>query len=370
MIEPQRSNCNETAMPTEKVGPLPVHGATGSRRGRYLAVATLALLSPFLAEIVFGATPVSRVGSLAPLLLLYGGGSVLIRELSRRGGGGWRTVFLLGAAFALIEEGPIMQTMFSPDLFGAGACGGRAWGVNWIWIEALLGYHTIWSIAIPIALTEMAFPQERRTPWLGKAGLAGALASYGLGAVAIAVAFRRFVTPDFRAPAGLLALTGLAAAGLVFWALRLSPRPGGAGLSEGAPSKQSDVGWGVFALGAASLWLRLFALPAAFRVRPRVYGVMALAAACAWSCIGFLGRRSASEGWGDKRWLALATGAVGASILDSFRVIASASRFDRGAHAIACIVMLAVLGLVANRMRSRPLQHSAKPNRSGKSFVH
>jgi len=61
---------------------------------RLVPVITLALLSPFVAEILFGATPLSRVSSLLPLTLLYGGGAVLIREMARRFGPGWYRIAL------------------------------------------------------------------------------------------------------------------------------------------------------------------------------------------------------------------------------------------------------------------------------------
>ena len=51
---------------------------------RYAPVFTLAFLAPFIAEFLFGATPISRIGGFVFLLLLYGGGAVLIRELARR----------------------------------------------------------------------------------------------------------------------------------------------------------------------------------------------------------------------------------------------------------------------------------------------
>src|ERR1035438_7385206 len=65
---------------------------------RNVPVLTLALLSPFVAEILFGATPLSRLASLPPLILLYGGGAVLIRELARRISSGWDRVAWLAAA--------------------------------------------------------------------------------------------------------------------------------------------------------------------------------------------------------------------------------------------------------------------------------
>ncbi len=42
---------------------------------RYLPVLALLLLSPFIAEFLFGTTPLSSLGGFLPLVALYGGGA-------------------------------------------------------------------------------------------------------------------------------------------------------------------------------------------------------------------------------------------------------------------------------------------------------
>ncbi len=80
----------------------------------YAPVFTLALLAPFIAEFLLGATPISRLEGFVVLALLYGGGAVLIRELvRRRSGSGWGRIVVLGAAYALIEEGLAVQSFSS-----------------------------------------------------------------------------------------------------------------------------------------------------------------------------------------------------------------------------------------------------------------
>jgi hypothetical protein len=61
----------------------------------------------------------------------------------------------LGAAYAFVEEGLVIQSFFNPTLFRAGEIGGRALGVNFVWCEWAVGYHILWSLLIPIALTEV-----------------------------------------------------------------------------------------------------------------------------------------------------------------------------------------------------------------------
>ena len=48
---------------------------------RLVPVLTLFVLSPFVAEVLFGATPLSNLGALFVVLPLYGGGAVLVREI-------------------------------------------------------------------------------------------------------------------------------------------------------------------------------------------------------------------------------------------------------------------------------------------------
>lgn len=72
---------------------------------RYAPVLVLFILSPLIAEFLFGATPVSNLPALLPSLAVYGGGAVLIRELARRRGSGWGRIALLGAAYAIVERG-------------------------------------------------------------------------------------------------------------------------------------------------------------------------------------------------------------------------------------------------------------------------
>jgi hypothetical protein len=86
---------------------------------RYAPVLVLLMVSPLVAEVCFGAIPVSNLGALLPGLAAYGGGAVLIRELARRRGSGWGRIALLGAADALDagwSYGRIMQMYFGERL--------------------------------------------------------------------------------------------------------------------------------------------------------------------------------------------------------------------------------------------------------------
>jgi hypothetical protein len=105
---------------------------------------------------------------LLTLVVLYGGGAVIIRELTFRWGKGWRSILLLGAAYGIIEEGLMVKSFFDPNWMDLGALGtyGRWLGVNWIWSLELTAYHMVISIAIPILLVNLLYPNEGDRSWV------------------------------------------------------------------------------------------------------------------------------------------------------------------------------------------------------------
>ncbi len=76
----------------------------------------LALLSPIMAEMLSGSSPplefFAGLGFVF-LIPLYGGGALLVRELTIRWDKGWATVIALGAAYGIIEEGIAVKSFFA-----------------------------------------------------------------------------------------------------------------------------------------------------------------------------------------------------------------------------------------------------------------
>src|SRR5690625_405723 len=151
---------------------------------RFAAVLTLVLLAPFTGELLLGNLPADPAGwavMLIPLILLYGGGALLIREVARRLGRGYPTMLLLAIAYGLIEEGFVIGTLFNPDYLGLSLLD-HGWvpalGTSPIWSIYVVGIHSVWRILVPIVLTEHLFPARARPPWLGSPGLALALLVY------------------------------------------------------------------------------------------------------------------------------------------------------------------------------------------------
>ena len=132
---------------------------------------TLFILAPLFGEVVSGATPVLEFVkpiSLTILILLYGCGALIVRELVIRWDKGWPSLLLLALAYGIYEEGVMMQSFFDPtwgDL-DALAVYGRAAGVNWVWAEQVTLIHALISIACSIAIVEMLFPSRRHCRWV------------------------------------------------------------------------------------------------------------------------------------------------------------------------------------------------------------
>jgi len=195
-------------------------------RGRGRPVAFLLLAAPVIAELCWGTTTVSQAAGLLAQIGLYGCGAILIRETVVRWAGGWPSILLLGAAYGAVEEGLLEPTWFTPRLFPHPY--GVAAGVYWPYALFNIGYHAIFSIGIPIALTETLFPDWRHRPWLGRTGLTVTGSVYVVNAAAIGVAWYTVLQKAaFGIPARLhlpqQAATGVLIVALVIAAHRVAP---------------------------------------------------------------------------------------------------------------------------------------------------
>jgi hypothetical protein len=146
-------------------------------------VLALLVLAPWVGEYLLGNIPLSALVALPFLLPLYGGGALLIREVTRRTGRGWPTILLLGAAYGVIEAGLVDQSLFNPsyDNVEQGTAVVPALGLSLHNAVSFVAGHAIWSIGIPLAIVELLTPSRRTTPWLGRTGLVVAAVLYAFG---------------------------------------------------------------------------------------------------------------------------------------------------------------------------------------------
>ncbi len=270
----------------------------------------LFFLAPAIAELLSGsAPPVEFFSPFGFVLLttLYGSGAILARELTLRWGRGWVSLFTLGAAYGIIEEGLMVKSFFDPAWVDLGVLGsyGRWAGVNWVWSLELMLYHAVVSVAIPILLVELIFPNRRDELWVGRWGFT--ILSVLLAAD---VAIGYFLLTSYRPPTVPYILAVAVVVALVLLAWRLPRQP--------FSSKTINVChpfwfWLTGFLGAITFFLVFWGLP--LTILPPWATILigiALAALVFWVVMWMSGRGTA---WAEVHQLALAAGPLSLLIL-------------------------------------------------------
>lgn len=210
--------------PTPPPAPRTDDRASTSTRRRNRAVLALLVLSPGIAEYMTGSSPVTAFafnppGFLLQLLLnlpLYGGGVLLIREVCVARQKGWASVLLLGAAYGIVEEGFAVHTFFQTRGNPVGVLGsyGHVWGTNWVWAVGLATFHAVYSIALPILLVQLLYPEWATQRVTTNRGLA-----FAGGAYLVDVVFLDAIAPSKPALGPFLFFVGVVGL-LVYAALR------------------------------------------------------------------------------------------------------------------------------------------------------
>ena len=153
------------------------------------AVLVLFFVAPFVAEYLLGDLPLKLLPVMIVMAPMYGGGAVLIRDVARRAGRGWPTMLMLGAAYTLIAEGLVTQSLFNHDYLKMhmhllAPAYIPALGIGGWWTLFMFNLHTFWSMGVSIALVESLFPVESKAPWLGRVGDSVVAVMFVLGAIA------------------------------------------------------------------------------------------------------------------------------------------------------------------------------------------
>src|SRR2546425_4131890 len=160
-------------------------GSVVAGRVRWYSIAFLVVMPRCLAEFLTGSTPflgpiINPIG-FAFNLGLYGGGALLIREAAIRWRKRWGAVLLLGGAYAVGEEGFAAKTMINPNSPIIGNQLYSHWaGINWVALTNLTVFHAAFSIAIPLILVELSFPETKGRRLLANRGLTLTGVLYGL----------------------------------------------------------------------------------------------------------------------------------------------------------------------------------------------
>ncbi|MBU0478692.1 hypothetical protein KKC91_09015 [bacterium] len=141
----------------------------------YLILIFLLFLSPVLGELLSGSTPPLCFFSPNALLLgvlLYGCGTVLIREARVRWKLQWSIIFL-AVAYGIVEEALTTKAFFNTNWIDGGVLLGYGMflGVQWSWTIVLLLFHATVSTLIPIAIVDLLWPKYKNVSLLGRRGL-------------------------------------------------------------------------------------------------------------------------------------------------------------------------------------------------------
>ncbi|MFH5801265.1 hypothetical protein [Haladaptatus sp. CMAA 1911] len=272
----------------------------------------LAFLSPLVGEYLLGNTSIVALVDIWFFLPIYGGGAVLIREITRRSGRGWPTVLLLGSVFGVILAGLIDHSLFHQDFQGRIVRSPAYIPAVGISAENALVFvvgHVVWSIGIPILLVESFLPERRTTPWIGKTGLV----ITGL----LFLVFGTLLEYGIRLEEGFFPSTPQVV-GTVIVAVVVSVVAFTAdGRFVGRNDRQAPNPWvvGIVAFGASSLWM----------VRPDIVSVttsaLLIESVQEWLAVAFgilligamillIGSWSQRTDWGEIHRIALAGGAM------------------------------------------------------------
>ncbi len=275
-------------------------------------VIVLFVIAPLIAEYLLGNVPTTMIALLPPLSLLYGSGAVLIREVTRQTGRGWPSILMLATAYGVLEEAFATQSIFNPNFEGLRLLDYGyvpALGISGPWTVFTVTLHVVWSIATPIALTELLFRERRNHPWLGRRGLifVGALFVFGL---ILIMAFMIWKS-SFVATPLQFGISGAIVVALVIAAFRLFPPRTEAELQRPPGSlRRAPKPWliGVVAFLTGYGFYLLHDSAADWGISPIVEVLLILAAA--GGSIALISWSSGAGDWSDIHRFALLAGSL------------------------------------------------------------
>ena len=144
-----------------------------SSKSRSLRAAlALVVLAPLIGEVLSGATGISFIFVFVPEIMVWGCGTLIIRELVRRWNGGWSSILLLGLGPVDRRGVRHPRDLSRPASLARHRC--KLWLSRWSQLDIfplLLGYKCVWITLVLIQLAELIFADRRSERWLSDRGL-------------------------------------------------------------------------------------------------------------------------------------------------------------------------------------------------------
>ncbi len=274
---------------------------------------TLALLTPLIAELAFGSTPIRFAYLILLWLPIYGAGVLLIRELVARTGRGWPSILLLGVAYEIVEDGLGLQALTSPHLYHAADWAPQILGFNVAYWVLNIIYHVVFSVAIPIFITNLLFPAFKDKPYLKKGGIVWVTLFTIIGVLMMRGTVPPSQDPGYNEPLSIIIGCVVAAIAIGFVALRFLPRKQATRPTD-TPVPSAKL---LVALGAVSTVVTFGLMyPFGGAVQPLfthgawAYVPVAIGTALAIWAYRVITAWSRSSQWNNRTALALASGAL------------------------------------------------------------
>jgi len=251
----------------------------------------------------------------------------------------------------VLEEALLVTSWFSPYWMDLGpmAVYGRWLDINWVWAEMLTIYHAVFSITIPIILTELAFSNKRDKSWIGKKlliMLVGVLTALTIFGTWLFSTLMQYWTPI---PQYLFAIVIMIA--FIYAARRLPSDWGNHGQK---PLPKPLVPWLVAATADIAFFLGFYSSPSLIPWPLAIlYGIL-----LTFLITKFITRYNGSEKPTDMHTLALCSGA-----LTFFLIFAPLQELDKTrTDNTQGMTLVAIATIIALIMLRRKIKQQSKPD--------
>jgi hypothetical protein len=330
--------------------------ADEAKRGVAPAIMTLLLLSPLIGEVMSGATLLSYIVVLVPEVMVWGCGTLMIREAVRRWRGGWTSVLLLGLGLSIAEEFVIQQTSIAPlPWMGSNPIYGRVWGVNWPYFMFQLGFEAVWIVLVPIQVTELIFPERREEPWVSRRGLVISSVVFLIGSFIAWYSWTQmarpfaFHAPPYTPPALTVAL------GILAILLLVIASHAARGLGRASSARTPPAPWAVvlIALVLGFPWYGLMVVVFGGRMDLPLWIPMVSASVWGIGVFLLIGRWTTTSRWQDLHRWALSFGGLLVCMLAGFLGAVAWSRTDTIAKAVMNVIAVGCMLYLRRRIVQR-----------------